>query len=106
VPALAVAGFVQGIAADDVFLLGPGDTFKLIQRGGDIAIQMFSDGPLDRVEPFISSDLEKIGDGATANCRICWSTPCLPRWVSGDRATSAAGHLEVSDDQVVLWERL
>jgi hypothetical protein len=66
-------GFAPGLAADDVFLLEPDGTFKLLQRGGNIAIQMFSDRPLDRVEPFVSSDIEQIGgwrDGLLANLLV------------------------------------
>jgi hypothetical protein len=66
-------GFVAGLAADDVFLLEPDGSFKLLQRGGNIAIQMFSDHPLDRVEPFVSSDLTEIDgrlDGKLPNLLV------------------------------------
>ena len=54
-------GLVLGLAADDVFRLEPGGAFELLQRGGNLAIQMFSMQPLDRIEPFVSSRLEEIG---------------------------------------------
>ena len=41
-------GFVLGLAADDVFELEPGGTFKLLRRGGNISIQMFSNDPVER----------------------------------------------------------
>jgi hypothetical protein len=54
-------GFVLDLAADDVFLLEPGGTFKLLLRGGNIAIQMFSDHPVNRAEPLVSAELAQIG---------------------------------------------
>ena len=66
-------GLVLGLAADDVFLVQPDDTFKLLQRGGNIAIQMFSEHPLDRIEPQVSSELARIGgrlDGKAPNLLV------------------------------------
>lgn len=66
-------GFVQGLAADDLFVLEPGDTFKLLQRGGNISIQMFSRDPVDRAEPFATSELLRIGarlDGKLRNVLV------------------------------------
>jgi hypothetical protein len=62
-------GLVLGLAANDVFLLEPGGAFKVLQRGGNIAIQIFSAQSLERIEPFVSSELEGLGgrlDGQTA----------------------------------------
>jgi len=66
-------GFVLGLAADDVFVLEPGGTFKLVQRGGNISIQMFSDDAVERAEPFATSELTRIGgrlDGRMPNVLI------------------------------------
>ena len=66
-------GFVLGLAADDVFELEPGGTFKLLQRGGNISIQMFSNDPVERFEPFATSELTRIGgrlDGRMPNVLV------------------------------------
>ncbi len=61
-------GFVQGIAAGDTVRLNSEDgSFEVIERAGNIAVQLFSETPFDDRKKDITQKVEGIGgflDGA------------------------------------------
>ncbi len=54
-------GLVLGLAAGDIIATGEGGTFRLLQRGRNLCVQIFRDGGLDVLEQVLTQQLEKLG---------------------------------------------
>jgi hypothetical protein len=54
-------GLVQGLAADDIFILEGAGTYELVRRGGNICIQIYGEPSLAPVEKLASTELAKVG---------------------------------------------
>ncbi|KLK92663.1 hypothetical protein AA309_13350 [Microvirga vignae] len=54
-------GLVQGLAAGDVFEAIPDGQFKIIERSGNVCVQIFSRGDLNALEQHITGNLGQLG---------------------------------------------
>ena len=61
-------GFVQGIASGDEFeLISPEGLFQVTKRGGNLAIQIFSEDSIAKHLPQLSSIAESLGGALDGN---------------------------------------
>jgi hypothetical protein len=58
---LASPGLVLGIAAGDVIRLSPAKKAQVIERGGNLCIQIFSEKPVSTLEPVVTKSLAALG---------------------------------------------
>jgi hypothetical protein len=66
-------GFVQGLAAGDIFQLEQAGTYELLEREGNVCIQIFSEQTLELTEPIVSAEFAPIGgrrDGQLLNVLV------------------------------------
>jgi hypothetical protein len=66
-------GLTLGLAAGDVFTLHEDGTFEVLQRGGNVCVQIYFEGDLDEAEQLASREFKKITgyrDGRAANVLV------------------------------------
>jgi hypothetical protein len=54
-------GLTIGLAAGDIFTLNSKGMFELVERAGNVCIQIYSERPLEDAERFATQEFSKIG---------------------------------------------